>query len=352
MKYPTITVIIPRKTNGSAEEAIQAVLHCDYPQHLLEIIEVIGENPSKQRNIGSEAANGEILYFLDNDSLVTPTLFSRIVKYYTGAQSSLCKPGAQSSLYTDNRDTLAGVGGPNLTPATDGFLQKTFGYALASSFAHFKMCARYKPTGNMRYAGEKELILCNLSIRKETFLREHGFDESMYPNEENEFINRLVEKGYQFLYDPDAYVYRSRRNRFLGFIKQLFHYGGGRVDQIIIEGLSRKSLLFFLPLGLLGYLILLLILSVSRHFSWWMYLALAFYGLLAILSALQFAIQERNPFLIVILPVWYLLMHLSYGAGLVWGLLKTWFPLKGGLEDVSHRVEVIIRKKLEELSNG
>jgi succinoglycan biosynthesis protein ExoA len=347
MKYPTITVIIPRKPNGSAEEAIQAVLNCDYPQHVLEIIEVIGTNPSKQRNMGAEAANGEILYFLDNDSIVTPTLFSRVLKYYAGAQSSLCQSGAQSSLcISDDQERLAGVGGPNLTPATDGFLQKTFGYAMASPFAHFKMCARYKPTGNMRYAGEKELILCNLSIRKKTFLQEHGFDESMYPNEENEFINRLIEKGYQFIYDPDAYVYRSRRNRFLGFIRQLFHYGSGRANQMIIEGLSWKSLMFFLPLGLLGYLLLILILSVSRYFSWWMYLPLAFYGLLAILSAFQFAIQERNSLLVVILPVWYLLMHLSYGVGLLWGFLQTCFTLKGNSESNSPRVEVIIRKKL------
>jgi succinoglycan biosynthesis protein ExoA len=331
MTYPTITVIIPRKAKDSAEEAIQAIRNCDYPQHLLEIIEVIGASPSRQRNMAAYIANGEVVYFLDNDSLVTPTLFSRVVKSYA-----------------DRSERLAGVGGPNITPATDGFLQKTFGYALASPFAHFKMCARYKPTGSMRYAGEKELILCNLSVRKETFLREHGFDGTMYPNEENEFINRLVEKGYQFIYDPDAYVYRSRRNRFLGFIRQLFHYGGGRADQILLEGLSRKSLLFFLPLGLLCYLGLLLILGVSGHFSWWTYLPLAFYGLPAILSALQFAAQERNPLLVLILPVWYLLMHLSYGTGLLRGLLKAWIPFTHDSEKSSSSVEIIIRKKLSE----
>jgi len=331
MKYPTITVIIPRRTNDSAEGAIRAVLNSDYPQHLLEIIEVIGESPSKQRNMGAEAANGEILYFLDNDSIVTPTLFSRVVKYYA-----------------DNHEQLAGVGGPNLTPASDGFLQKTFGYALASPFAHFKMCARYKSTGDMRYAGEKELILCNLSIRKETFLHEHGFDESIYPNEENEFINRLVEKEHKFIYDPDAYVYRSRRNRFPEFIRQLFHYGSGRADQILVEGLSRKSLLFFLPLGLLCYLVLLFILRVFEYFYWWMGLPLAVYGLPAILSALQFAVQERTPFLIAILPVWYLLMHFSYGAGLLGGFLNAWIPLSYNSEKPTPPVEVITRKKLRE----
>ena len=328
MTYPTITVIIPRRANDSAEETIRAILNCDYPQHLLEIIEVIGENPSKQRNMAAAVANGEILYFLDNDSIVTPTLFSRIVKYYA-----------------DDSAQLAGVGGPNLTPPADGFLQKTFGYALASPFAHFKMCARYKPTGSMRYAGEKELILCNLSVKKETFLREQGFDESMYPNEENEFINRLVNKGYQFIYDPDAYIYRSRRNRFLGFIRQLSHYGGGRADQILVEGLSWNALLFFLPLGLLCYVLFLLVFGVAGHFSWWGCLPLACYGTLAILSALQFAIQERTPLLVGILPVWYVLMHLSYGIGLFRGFLNAWIPFLHRSAKTSALVELVVRKK-------
>ncbi len=338
MNYPTISVIIPRRADDSAEDAIQAVLHSDYPQHLIEIIEIIGGNPSKQRNTGAVAASGELLYFLDNDSIVTSTLFSRIAKCYL--DSPICM---------DNRpegcEKLAGVGGPNLTPKSDSFLQKISGYAMASLFAALQMCARFKPTGEMRHAGEKELILCNFSIRRKAFLRENGFNEAMYPNEENEFINRLVKKGYRFIYDPDAYVYRSRRNRFWGFVRQLFHYGGGRADQILLEGFSLKSLLFFLPLGLLCYLLLLLILSVLGLSHWWEGLPLVLYGVLAILSALQVAIQEQNPLLVAILPMWYLVMHFSYGTGLLQGFLKAWFPLKSDSENSSSPVEVIIRKK-------
>ncbi len=340
MSYPTISVIIPRRTDDTDEEAIQAVLHSDYPYELLEVIEVIGECPSKQRNEGAVAASGEILYFLDNDSIVTPTLFSRVAKYYLDTPICLDQDSGKGG-------ELAGIGGPNLTPETDGFLQKISGYALASPFAHFSMCARYKPIGKMRYTGEKELILCNLSIRRNVFLSENGFNESMYPNEENEFINRLVEKGYTFLYDPDAFVYRSRRNRFWGFVKQLSHYGGGRADQIMVEGLSLKSLLFFLPSGLFFYLALLFLLNTFGPFLWWTNLPLAFYSTLAMLSALQFAIQERNPALVLILPIWYLVMHLSYGIGM---LYRFWQAPRPGEKDSPHSsppVNVVLRKKIK-----
>jgi hypothetical protein len=94
--------------------------------------------------------------------------------------------------------------------------------------------------------------------------------------------------------------------------------------------------------------LLLLILGVSGFSFWWAYLPLVFYGLLAMISALQFAVQDRSLFLVPILPVWYLLMHLSYGTGLLWGFLNAWFPLKGSADDSSPPVEVLIRKQLSQ----
>ena len=338
MTDPTISVILPRRADDSCEQTIQAVRRADYPPERLEIIEALGESPSKQRNAAAQAASGEILYFLDNDSIVTPTLFSRVAKYYRGAQ--------QAAGLSAEAPELAGVGGPNVTPPTDNFLQKTFGYALASPFAHFTMCARYKPTGKMRYAGEKELILCNLSIRRAIFLREGGFNEAMYPNEENEFINRLVVKGYKFLYDPDALLYRSRRNRFWGFIRQLFNYGGGRADQIRVEGLSWAGLLFFLPLGLLTYLLLLPAVNGAAGFIWWTWLPLILYAALSLLSACQCARAERRPALLGILPLWYLLMHLAYGVGLLHGFGRAVTPFPAAPPRASAPVKLIHRKRL------
>ncbi|GAK57017.1 hypothetical protein U27_03981 [Candidatus Vecturithrix granuli] len=308
MNSPIISVILPRRSQDSAEQAIQAILQCDYPQAQLEILEVIGENPSQQRNRAAAAAKGELLYFLDNDSLVTPDLFSRIVQYY------------------QEKDDLAGVGGPNLTPETDSFLQKSFGYALASPFAHFKMAARYTSTGKVRETDEKELILCNLSVRRDIFLQEHGLNESLYPNEENEFINRLLRKGYRFLYDPEAVVYRSRRTRIRDFIKQFLRYGRGRVEQMQVEGFSWKSLLFLAPLGLLGYLAGCIGLSLVMILPWWVFLPIWLYGGFALFAAFQSALQAKEFWPALLLPLWSFAMHLAYGAGLVVGFWQSCAP--------------------------
>lgn len=331
-----ISVIIPRKAEESAETAVRAVLNSEYPPESIEIIEVTGENPSKQRNRGAAAAQGEILYFLDNDSIVTPKLFARVVAHYENRAAE------------GERGAIAGIGGPNLTPASDGFWQKVSGHALASFFAHFKMAARYKPLGKVRVTGEQELILCNFSIRRDVFLQEGGLNETLYPNEENEFLNRLIENGHRFLYDPDASIERSRRKDMRSFIRQLSNYGQGRAEQILVEGFSPKSLLFFLPSGLLGYLLLLPALNIGWKGLWWSFAPLMLYLIPALFSALQSAVEARNPLLVPILPFWYLLMHLSYGAGLLRGFAIAAGGAKGNEKNRSEEVTVIVRKTLGE----
>ncbi|MCP4404704.1 MAG: glycosyltransferase [bacterium] len=333
---PQISIIIPRRADENAETAVQAVLRAEYPLELIEIIEVTGENPSKQRNKGAEAAQGEILYFLDNDSIVTPGLFSHVVKHYTKAETG------------EASKDITGVGGPNLTPKTDGFWQKVSGYALASFFAHFTMAARYKPVGEVRVTGEQELILCNFSIRRKVFLQEGGLNETLYPNEENEFLNRLIQNGHRFLYDPEASIERSRRKDMRSFIRQLSNYGRGRAEQMLVEGFSVKSLLFFLPSGLLAYLLLLPVLNIGWNRLWWSFVPLIAYLIPALLSAFQSAIEARNPLLVPILPFWYLIMHLSYGAGLLRGFTIAARGVKGKERKRSQDVEVIVRKALGE----
>ena len=303
MTLPTISVILPRRAEDSSEEAIRAILRSDYPRERLEILEAVGHAPSRQRNQAAAAAHGDIVYFLDNDSLVTPSLFTQVARHYAVAS-----------------DRIVGVGGPNLTPETDTFLQQLAGYALASPFAHFKMAARYIPLGGLRDAGEQELILCNLSVRRDVFAQAGGFDERLYPNEENELINRLRKRGLRWLYDPAAVIYRSRRASVTGFLRQLCSYGRGRTEQMRVEGVSLKSLLFLLPVGLLAYFALLPVLGT--WLGWQASLPLMMYGAGAGLSALiQAGIQRRKWRLAPLLPVWYLLMHLSYGVG----LLRGWF---------------------------
>jgi len=289
----TISVIIPIEDESIDIPSLDFLKKVDYPQENFEIILKTGRWPSIQRNEAVKEAKGEILYFCNRDSRVEPDIFKKIVEKM------------------DKDEKIAGVGGPDLTPPNNNYIQHLFGYAMGSYFAHWKMRARYAEIGKERVSDEKELLLSNLAIRKDIFLKANGFSNRLYPNEENELINRIIKIGYKFIYSPEIKIYRDRRKTLLGFIKQFYRYGQGRMKQIFIEGFSR-NLIFFIPVF---YSIYLAILPIARNVRF-IFAPLYLYIILAIIDSLYLSFKYKR-FLVLWLPSLYLIMHISYAIGML-----------------------------------
>lgn len=333
-----ISVIIPAKEGVSVDKPINSIAKSNYKIEDIEIFVCRGTQPSMQRNLASKSASGDLIYFLDNDSEIDKSSFDNAVK-----------------LFSDNKrfPNLAIVGGPNLTPSTDTIMQKAFGCALASKFAHSKMSSRYRKIGNIRKSNEKELILCNMVVKREIFVKEGGFNETLYPNEENEFMNRLISKGYELVYHPDVVVYRSRRENTKKFIKQIFTYGRGRMEQILIEGL-KFNLFAFIPIVFTLYFIAFVIYFLLPPINYntpigiisniIFLLPMFIYLFIAFVSSFQFARTEKQPLLFLILPPIYIIMHISYACGMIWGFIKnkiTHSKDKNKPNDVKLRLEKV-----------
>ena len=125
--------------------------------------------------------------------------------------------------------------------------------------------------GRPRATSEKELILCNLLARREALLELGGFNEKLYPNEENALMDELQKRGGKLLYDPAMFVWRRPRPTFKAFRRMLLNYGRGRAEQFRLHPTLGSAPNFVPPLFCL-YLALLPILPWP---CWW---ALAAYG--------------------------------------------------------------------------
>lgn len=292
---PTFSFIIPVKPGISpkALESLSQLAHL----HLVEILVAEGKNPSRQRNLAAQQAKGDILFFLDDDSIVSSDFLQ------------VC-----SDAFADT--SVAVVGGPSLTPESDTFLQKMFGYALSSFFGAGGVRNRYRATGTTRFTTEKELILCNMAIRRDLFLEFNGFDERLYPNEENELLDRISSKGFKLVHIPTMAVKRSQRPTLPDFVRQMFSYGRGRAQQTLI---ARKPCPLFslMPLIFFIYLVLLPLFQKNPLLN----LPLLLYIFLDLGFTAMVLLKTRNPgtlLLTVIFPI----MHLANGLGLFYGFLK------------------------------
>jgi len=312
--FPNVSIIIPVKPKGEIEKVIQSLKKVAYPKDKIEVLIVRGNQPSRQRNKAVKLAKNEILYFLDNDSMVDKNAINQAVSYI-------------------NRKDVAAVGGPALTLPSDSLLQKSFGYVLGSSFGTSETRHRFRSVGKVIKAKGDKLILCNLCFKKSIFLKAGGLNEALYPNEENELLKRLNARGYYFIYNPKMIIYRSQRATLFAFARQIFRYGSGRMDHFFYL-LSVSDLVFLIPLFFCFYLISLI------FWSNFYYLVPTFiYLFLNLLFSFEAAFQNKNwvslPLLLFLFP----LEHISYGLGTFWGMIKKILPSK------VRKSKVIIERK-------
>ena len=290
----TFSIIIPVKPGGfvAACEHLKKIMPDDLRY---EVLLAEGSAPSLQRNLAAHEAVGDILYFLDDDSLI-------------GLENlALCFDNMSSP-------AVAVVGGPSITPERDSRLQHLFGAALASTFGSGAVRNRYRAFGKTRETTDKELILCNLAVRRSVFIELGGFNERLYPNEENEFLERVVSAGYTLIYDPSMPVFRSQRKTLKAFIRQMFSYGRGRGQQTLIT--SSFSVTSFIPLFFVAYLFVALV-GIKYLF---LLVPLVIYLCAALASSLLVVCRTGRLFALFLLGI-YPLMHVVNGVGLLWGVL-------------------------------
>lgn len=222
-----ITVIIAARAGQTPRRALAGLSGCRLPRNRFEVLLASGCQPSRQRNLASKEARGEILYFLDDDSKICRSALERLLQIFA-------------------KRNAAAAGGPSLCPKDAPPLQRIFAALMGSWLVFGPSCARYRQVGRGRITTEKELILCNLAVRRSEFERLGGLDESLYPNEENAFLDRLARKGGALWHDPDLAVYRYPRDTIAAFLLMFFRYGRGRGEQARRHP-SRGSILNFVP---------------------------------------------------------------------------------------------------------
>jgi hypothetical protein len=240
------------------------------------------------------------------------------------------------------------VGGPNLCPPESPVIEKIFALVLGSWLAFGPSRARYVPVGKVRATSEKELILCNLLAQRAPLLERGGFNEKLYPNEENALMDDLQKSG-QLIYDPEFAVERRPRPNLKAFMKMLRTYGRGRAEQFRVHPTPGSALNFVPPLFLIYVLVLAvalpLLLTGSLPVSpFWIYPLLAPLGLyLAAVCLQSVALVPRGglahslgAFPLIILT------HLLYGYGFWRGLFTSLKPPNQSGTGAADGVKVVL----------
>ena len=285
---PKVTVIIAARPDNQEVRAAGAARRLDYPPEKLEIILARGKQPSVQRNAAIRAATGSIIYFLDDDSSPLPGNLMRAIEHFSAPEVKM-------------------VGGPSLCPPEAPSLEQAFALTMGARLAFASSCARYRSVGRLRATSEKELILCNLLARRDAMLELGGFNEALYPNEENALMDELQRRGGKLLYDPELVVHRPPRATLRAFCKMLLNYGRGRAEQFRLHPTAGSAANFVPPLFCLFLAVLAFLPPI---FQW----VLALYGVAVLLQSVAILPLRKLHWLPAIMGL-ILTSHIFYGLG-------------------------------------
>jgi O-antigen biosynthesis protein len=313
--YPRISVVVC-SYNGSPtiRECCEGLQELDYPDYEVIIVDdgstdntgeiaqryrfryIRTENKglSSARNTGLAAATGEMVAYLDDDACPDP----QWLKYLAAAFRN---------------SNHAGIGGPNITPASDG------------SVAQCVSNAPGNPIHVLVSDLEAEHIPgCNMAFKRAALNDVGGFDPTFrIAGDDVDLCWRLQSGGSTLGFSPGAAVWHHRRNSVRAFWKQQLNYG--KAEALLeMKWPEKYNALGHLTWGSQLYG------TTMRPFSplrrWRVY-----YGVWG--SRLFQSVYEAAPgtlFSLPLMPEWYLIigaLGIFAGMGFLWAPLFWTLPV-------------------------
>ncbi len=310
---PRVSIIIPCKEIGDyAWESIEHCLKLDYPDFEIMVLPdgELGHNipkvkiiptgpvaPAKKRDLAADKADSEFLAFIDDDAYPDKLWLKKAMSHFQDAG-------------------IAAVGGPGITPETDGLRQKASGLVFSSRIGSGANSFRNTPKKQMEI---DDCPSCNFIIRKSVFQQVGGFDTHFWPGEDTmlclEVTNKLHKK---IVYDPQVLVYHHRRKLFRPHLKQVWNYAlhRGYFAKKFPET-SLRLFYFFPSIFVLGIILGIITSFLNPVTKWIFLLVLTIYLLLVLISSLE----SRNLRIAPLVFLGVIVTHLTYGVGFTKGLI-------------------------------
>ncbi len=220
-KIPVVSIIIAtRDRSEMLESCLRHVVEQDYPHYEIVIVDnsvdnltasvvskfpissYIRENPNTDnlsflRNIGIDHSRGEILAFLDDDSIVQTGWLSNIIRAFADQTVGGVTGRVIDDTWPEDNSPVIG----RLSPRED----------MTGTFNN-----HYPDIVDVDY-----LFGCNMTFRREALEQVGGFDTWMhYAREDQEMSLRVKKAGYRLIFHPGVVVQHLHAPRSRGAIQR------------------------------------------------------------------------------------------------------------------------------------
>ncbi len=322
--YPYVTVIMPiHNEEMFIHHSLGAVLEQDYPSDRIEVLVVDGMSTDQTPKIIQQfiiESGRKTVRLLKNNGRIVPAGLNLAIRQARGdiivrvdGHTVIAPDYVRKCVETLQRTHADNVGG-RMNAVGVGTFGKTVALATSTSFGI--------GNGHFHYSEKEEWVdtVYMGAWPRQVFERLGQFDEELVRDQDDEFNYRLRAAGGRILLDPQIkseYTVRSSRSKLW---QQYYQYGLWKV-RVLQKHPRQMSLRQFIPpvfvLGLLGSILL----ASSSSFR---PLALILPVLYAVanLTASAITSAKKGWNYMLLLPVVFSVLHISYGLGFLTGLIR------------------------------
>lgn len=316
------TMIVARNESKYIEKSLNSLINQDYPKDRYEIIIIDGDsedgtldivqrviNDNKHQNLtfkiirnpkrilasgwnlGIQNSQGEYVVRIDAHSIVERNFLSKCLEVMMKVDDAVCVGGCMNS------DTIGNKG-------------KAISYVLSSPFGVGNSKFRYSKT-----PGYVDTVAFGL-YRKSIFDQVGYFDETLKRNQDIDMHSRMKAVGGKFYLDPSIIVTYYARNTVKSMMRQ--GYQNGKWNLLVFKKNHHAlSLRHVVPLFFIMGIMITAILGIF-HFYFWYLLGLVIILHLAV--GFLFSIKRTRTMQFMVMPLLFLLLHMSYGIGSFCGI--------------------------------
>lgn len=281
----------------------------------VKLLQAPKKNQAAAWNVVLENATGDVIIRIDAHSSIPRYFVSRNI------------------LNLQEGEYITGGGRPN---KIDGMSQWKLTLEAAEESLFGSSVADYRRAPSRK---EYHSSLFHAAYKREVFAKVGGFNEDLGRTEDNELHYRMRKAGYKFCCCPEITSYQLTRNTLGKMIKQ--KYGNGYWIGLTL-GVCPQCLSYFhfIPFVFLMAVIATVILWIFGHPAFFAML-IAMYMMFNIVNTVGCCFVNKPSFLFVLLPFIFPLLHFTYGAGTLVGIIKLPFWKKKLGNHAQERIEEV-----------
>ncbi len=325
---PSVSIIIPcYNEHGTILKLLDALYAQTYPHANLEtvIADGISTDGTREEIAAFADVNPDLhIIMVDNPARIIPAALNRALAEAHG--EIIVRLDAHSMPYPDYvercvSDLVAGLGANvggvwDIHPGAESWIA----VSIATASKHFLGVgdALYRHTSKPASVDTVPFG----AFRRELLALVGFFDETLLTNEDYEFNVRVRKSGGHIWLDPAIRSIYFARPTLTALALQYWRYGYWKFKMLRRYPETIRWRQGLPPLFVTSLILGVVLAILFPVFRWLLLAEFVLYNAVLVFAALQSALQQKKAYLILGLPLSIATMHITWGAGFLWSMIK------------------------------